>query len=101
MKNLFQSLVLLCLSFFSSLAWSVESGQRLYQRHCSGCHGIMGIPVTPQTPNLSMREGMNKPDFMLVQSLKTGAAGRSMPAFFGILSDQELMEIIRYVRVMR
>jgi mono/diheme cytochrome c family protein len=100
MKALFKLTVLLCLWLASSQAWSLESGQRLYQRHCAGCHGITGIPVTPQTPNLSMREGMNKPDIMLVQGLKTGGRG-AMPPFFGILSDQELMEVIRYVRVMR
>jgi cytochrome c6 len=99
MKNSLRILSLLALTTATSALWAADGGQRLYQMHCANCHGITGIPVMPQTPNLAMREGMNKPDFMLVQSLKMG--GRGKPPFIGILSDKELMDIIQYIRVMR
>jgi cytochrome c6 len=56
-------------------------------------------PVMPEAPNLSMREGMNQPDVVIMQSLKMGK--KNMPPFFGRIKDQELLDIIQYVRTMR
>lgn len=91
--------VLLCTA--ASAAWSIDlaRGQRLYNQHCASCHGITGIPVTPQTPNLAMREGMNQPDFMLMQVLKMGKG--TMPPYLGLLRDEELLDVIQYTRIMR
>ena len=82
-------------------AWSIDlvRGQRLYNQHCASCHGITGIPLTPQTPNLAMREGMNQPDFMLIQTLKMGKG--TMPPYLGMLKDEELLDIVQYTRMMR
>jgi cytochrome c6 len=85
----------------TSSAWAIDlaRGQRLYNLHCASCHGITGIPVMPDTPNLAMREGMNQPDMVLIQSLKTGK--RNKPPFLGRLNDQELLDVVQYVRMMR
>ena len=85
----------------TSSAWAIDlaRGQRLYNLHCASCHGVTGIPVMPETPNLAMREGMNQPDMVLIQSLKTGK--RNKPPFIGRLNDQELLDVIQYVRMMR
>jgi mono/diheme cytochrome c family protein len=82
-----------------SAAWGAENGQRNYERQCARCHGLTGVPVMPETPNLAMRERMNKPDLMLLQYLKMPTANH--PSYFGILTDQEILEVIRYLRVMR
>lgn len=99
MNQFLRAIVFFAMVGASSAGWAAESGQHLYQMHCANCHGITGIPVMPQVPNLAMREGMNKPDFVLIQSLKTG--GRSKPPFLGILTDKELQDVIQYVRMMR
>jgi cytochrome c6 len=85
----------------ATAAWSIDlaRGQRLYNQHCASCHGITGIPITPETPNLAMREGMNQPDFMIMQSLKMGK--KAMPPYLGLLRDEELLDIIQYTRMMR
>ncbi len=80
-------------------ALDLAHGQRLYNLHCAACHGVTGIPITPKTPNLSMREGMNQPDVVIMQSLKMGK--KNKPSFFGRLNDQELLDIIQYTRNMR
>lgn len=80
-------------------AVDLARGQRLYNLHCASCHGITGIPVMPDTPNLSMREGMNQPDVVIMQSLKMGK--RNKPPFLGRLNDEELLDIVQYVRTMR
>ena len=80
-------------------AVDLARGQRLYNLHCASCHGITGIPVMPDTPNLAMREGMNQPDIVIMQSLKMGK--KNKPPFFGRLNDQELLDIVQYTRNMR
>lgn len=90
----------LLLAFASSAnAVDMARGQRLYNLHCASCHGITGIPVMPETPNLSMREGMSQPDVVIMQSLKMGK--KNKPPFFGRLNDLELLDIIQYTRTMR
>jgi cytochrome c6 len=101
MSNLIRivSTVVLIAAAFSASAVDLARGQRLYNLHCAACHGITGIPVMPDAPNLAMREGMNQPDVVLMQSLKMGK--KNMPPFFGRLKDQELLDVIQYVRTMR
>jgi mono/diheme cytochrome c family protein len=83
----------------SANAVDLARGQRLYNLNCASCHGITGIPVMPETPNLSMREGMSQPDVVIMQSLKMGK--KNKPPFFGRLNDQELLDVIQYTRTMR
>lgn len=93
------STVLLLMAASAAYAVDLARGQQLYNLHCASCHGITGIPVMPNTPNLSMREGMNQPDIVIIQSLKMGKMNK--PPFFGRLNDQELLDIVQYVRNMR
>ena len=101
MSNSFRiaTTVLLLAAATSSSAIDLARGQRLYNLHCASCHGITGIPVMPGTPNLAMREGMNQPDVVIMQSLKMGK--KNKPPFFGRLNDLELLDVIQYTRNMR
>lgn len=80
-------------------------GQRLYGMHCASCHGANGIPVVPNAPNFAMRQGMDKPDYELVQSLLTGMNMRTgknhSPPYMGVLKEQEMTEIVQYLRIIR
>lgn len=91
--------VLLLAGADPALAADLARGQRLYNLHCASCHGITGIPIMPETPNLSMREGMSQPDVVIMQSLKMGK--KNKPPFFGRLNDQELLDVIQYTRTLR
>jgi cytochrome c6 len=93
------STALLLAAASSAAAVDLARGQRLYNLHCAACHGITGIPVMPEAPNLAMRERMNQPDVVIMQSLKMGK--KNMPPFFGRINDQELLDVIQYVRTMR
>lgn len=95
----FATMLLLLAGALPAAAVDLARGQRLYNLHCASCHGITGIPVMPDTPNLAMREGMNQPDVVIMQSLKMGK--RNKPPFFGRLTDDELLDIVQYTRVMR
>lgn len=95
----FAMMLLLLGGALPAAAVDLARGQRLYNLHCASCHGITGIPVMPDTPNLAMREGMNQPDIVIMQSLKMGK--RNKPPFFGRLTDDELLDVVQYTRMMR
>lgn len=42
---------------------------------------------------------MAQPDMVLMQTLKVGK--KAMPPYFGLLKDQDLLNIISYIRTMR
>lgn len=74
-------------------------GAALYQMHCAGCHGQRGEGVVPDAPRFQLGERLNQPDITLMQAVKMG--NKTMPAFFGILKDNEILEVLAYVRTLR
>lgn len=84
---------------FHADAANLMRGQQLYQMHCAACHGMRGEGVSPDAPKFIMGEKLNQPDIVLMQSVKMG--GKSKPPFFGILKDQEILDILSYVRTLR
>lgn len=70
-----------------------------YDRFCAACHGFNGISVTPDAPNLRMNQGLLQSDLQIIQKLKMGSARK--PPMMGLLSDQELQQIIIYTRTIR
>lgn len=71
-------------------------GQKMYEVHCQACHGERGLPQVPYLPNFSMGEGLMKSDMALLTTIKNGAG--VMPAFNGILSDTEILDIVAHIR---
>lgn len=84
---------------FPAKAADLMRGQRVYMSHCLTCHGPNGVSLAPNTPSFARGEGLLQPDMMLLQSVKMGI--RSQPPFFGILSDQEILDSIAYSRTLR
>lgn len=74
-------------------------GKMLYQRHCVACHGVSGLSVMPDTPNLAMNQGLAQPDLQIVQKLKAG--GPRKPPFLGAMTDAELLDVVAYIRNIR
>lgn len=73
-------------------------GQKLYATNCAICHGQSGRAVMPGAPNFDRGERVLQPDFNLLASIRSGK--NAMPAFQGILSDRDIMDIIAYVRTL-
>jgi cytochrome c6 len=80
-------------------AADVGKGAQLYARHCVSCHGPSGISVMPGAPHLARGERMSQPDMALLASLKAGK--NAMPAYLGILSDRDILDVIAYSRTLR
>jgi len=83
----------------SALAGDPVNGQRLYLTHCAGCHGPNGLSIMPNAPNLARSERLNKPDPEMVAKIRSGI--NTMPPFLGILQDNEIYDVVSYVRTLR
>jgi mono/diheme cytochrome c family protein len=84
-------------------------GHDLYLRYCSGCHGEDGRgeakTFRPSVGNLAVKQLMDRlPDEYLFTVIKNGgsAVGKNaaMPAWRSQLSDQEIRDIIAFVRTL-
>jgi len=91
------ALLLVCLAGPASAA-DVANGQRLYAVHCVGCHGATGEGVMPNAPKFNRGDGLMRADPDLLQQIKTGRG--AMPAYFGILRDPDIYDLIAYLRTL-
>lgn len=82
-----------------ALAANVVEGQRIYNQHCIGCHGPGGNSAIPNAPKFARGERLMQPDMMLLASIKAGKM--TMPSFNGILRDQEILDVIAYLRTLQ
>jgi cytochrome c6 len=79
-------------------AADIAKGGTLYATHCAICHGANGRPVMPGTPNFRRMEGLMRPDAQLLNSIRAGKG--TMPAYFGVLRDREILDIVAYLRTL-
>ena len=80
-------------------AADIAKGAQIYAMHCASCHGPAGASVMPGVPNLARAERMFQSDLALLASLRTGK--NTMPAYAGILTDQQILDVIAYSRTLR
>lgn len=86
------------LANFASANDPIKAKQN-YDRYCAACHGFNGISIAPDAPNLRMNQGLLQSDLQIVQKLKMGSSKK--PPMMGLLSDQDLQQIIIYTRTIR
>lgn len=80
-------------------AADINKGGQLYGIHCANCHGVSGNPVMPGAPNFQRSEKLLQADFALLASVRRGK--NAMPAYAGMLRDQEIMDVIAYLRMLQ
>lgn len=83
----------------SAHAYDMMRAKMNYDRYCAACHGFNGMSVMPDAPHLRMNEGLLQTDLEILGKLKRGSARK--PPMSGILSDQDLLDIITYSRTLR
>ncbi|MFQ5925549.1 MAG: ethylbenzene dehydrogenase-related protein [Dehalococcoidia bacterium] len=94
-------------------AVAVEAGEQVYLKRCASCHGEKGDGNGPAAPYLNPRPrdftlGMFKLrttssgepplDSDLIETVKKGIPGTSMPRWEGTLSDEEIENTIVYIK---
>ena len=88
-------------------------GKQVFLQHCARCHGEDGSGEGPGTGVTLSRErsfmimppAINNsgflqavPDAMIRHTVETGRAGGGMPAFKGKLSEEQIKDVVAYVR---
>lgn len=96
--RLLAPLVLALWSSGASHAADMFKGGDLYATHCVACHGASGVSSMPGTPSFARSEGLLQPDLMLLATIKSGR--NVMPAFEGVLSDRDILDVIAYLRTL-
>ena len=73
-------------------------GRQLYTANCAICHGATGRSAMPGAPNLDRSDALMRPDFTLLAAIRAGK--NAMPAFRGIMSDRDIMDVIAFMRTL-
>jgi cytochrome c6 len=73
-----------------------NKGAGIYKIQCASCHGVSGTSVMIGAPNFAQGDALMSPDSTLLISIQNGKA--AMPAYRGVLSDQDILDVIAYLR---
>jgi mono/diheme cytochrome c family protein len=87
---------------------NVDAGKQAFGYYCVSCHGRdgqnTGVPfaanMAPPIPSLASREVQAYSDGQLKWIIDHGVFPSGMPASKGLLSDEEMWEIVRYLRAL-
>lgn len=105
-------MIMLCLNMLPLARAEQSSGESLYRVYCTQCHGVNGdgqginaahINVQPRS-HIDKGEMSSRSDEELFKVIKQGgpAVDKSilMPAWAGNLSDEEIDQLVAYLRVL-
>ena len=71
----------------------------VYEQHCQSCHGEAGRPMDAGTPDFSRGERLFVSDTTLLGKVRSGSG--SMPAYRGLLTDDEIRDVVAYLRTLQ
>lgn len=87
-------------------AETIAAGQEHFGHHCGICHGRdgqgTGVPfatkMSPPVPDLSSKDVQDYADGQLKWVIENGIDPSGMPAWKGILSDDEMWKVVDFIR---
>lgn len=90
-------------SFLHAGNADVAAGKRIYLELCKACHGLDGkgagaMKFTPPAADLTSSQVQAKLDSGLYKSIHDGRANTAMGAWTHALSDEEIRDVLAYVR---
>ena len=82
------------------------TGREHFQHHCGVCHGLdghnTGVPfannMSPEIADLGSKNVQEYTDGQLKLIIEKGIRFSGMPGWQGILDDQEMWQVIRFIR---
>lgn len=85
---------------------NIDAGRTAFAHYCYVCHGLdgqnTGVPfadhMSPPVPNLKSQSVQGYTDGQLKAVIRNGLSPSGMPASRDILNDQEIWEIVVYIR---
>lgn len=90
---------ILCVSLISieaAVGADYFNGKVIYDKYCQGCHGSNGLGGIAGAPNFQRGQRLMKPDSSLFITIDSGK--NAMPAFHGVLDNNEIYDAITYIR---
>jgi cytochrome c oxidase cbb3-type subunit III len=79
-------------------AEATEAGKKLFDSNCAGCHGL-DARGGEHAPNIATSPELQRmSDEQLFRIVHDGAASGTMPAFGGVLSDDQIKVVGAYLR---
>ncbi len=90
--------LLLSLALFAARAAAIDifQGKSVYESYCVSCHGPDGRGLVANAPNFRRGQGLMQSDRALYQTIRSG--GATMPGYRGVLSEQDIFDVIGYLR---
>ncbi len=89
---------LLAILAVQARAGDMQKGREVYDMHCVTCHGMNGYAIDMTIPSFANGDRMFLMDQEMLQSVRNGK--NMMPAFRGLLSDEEIRDVITYLRTL-
>jgi cytochrome c6 len=83
----------------SAHAANPRKGATVYGQYCADCHGNRGVPNMPGIPDFSRNQRLMQSDLALVKSISIGKG--MMPAFQGRLTENDILDVIAYLRTLQ
>lgn len=82
-----------------------EKGKRIYMNLCARCHGLEGkgdgyTKFTPPVADLTSSKVQGKLNIQLFRTVHEGKPNTAMGAWKVALSDQEIWDVLAYVRTL-
>lgn len=83
----------------------VERGELVYTDYCLSCHGVglrgdgpLGESMDPPPADFAAPHTFVHPDHDMIYWIRNGKQGTGMPAFGDQLSDQEMLDVLAYIK---
>lgn len=91
-------------SKLESKSADVAKGEKVFLRHCAGCHGSEGkgdgyLLLGPEPANLTRPTTKKKSDVMLLQTIHEGKP--NMPSWKSRLSEEDSRAVLAYIRTLK
>ncbi|OQW32727.1 MAG: hypothetical protein A4E19_05045 [Nitrospira sp. SG-bin1] len=104
-------LLMLCVSIAAAFAQVIrgdaKAGQAVYERQCVRCHGAKLDGNGPDSQDLIVRPAdlqshatRAKTDWELLVAISNGVLFSPMHSFRGKLTDQQMLDVLSYIRSM-
>jgi len=84
-----------------------DTGERVYKQNCINCHGVAGqgngaaaAMLDPKPADLTSAKTQAKPDAELLETIKFGRPGTSMPPWMSEIDEREMRDLVAYIRTL-
>ena len=85
------------------LTGDATRGAAVFAANCAACHGVdgKGTVAVPAAKSFAAAEVQAKTDTALGDVIKNGQGGGTMPAFGTLLSAQQVIDLVAFIRTVR